>query len=241
MVSAVNRILLKYRKILCRLSVMKQWIRIERIPGVLATAYEKATRMAIDSYYRPLAAEIVSSTAQGTILDLGTGPGYLPIEIARRSPAIQVVGIDLSRKLIHMARQNAASFGLNDRLKFQVGNAARLQFDETVFDMVISTGMLHSLKDPVKVLKEIYRVLKSGGEAWICDPAKVVSYIDRKKWQASLNARERFFLWIFGLFGLHKPIKIYDPNQVNAMIEATEFTNYRINKEKDEIKIKLRK
>jgi ubiquinone/menaquinone biosynthesis C-methylase UbiE len=220
---------------------MKQWLKIERIPGVLATAYEKATRMAIDSYYRPLAEEIVSCKAQGTILDLGTGPGYLPIEIARRSPSIEIIGIDLSRKLIHMARQNAAAAGFNDRLKFQLGNAARLQFAETVFDMVISTGMLHSLKKPVKVLKEIYRVLKSGGEAWVYDPAKVVSYIDRKKWKASLNYRERFFLWSFGLFGLHKPIETYDPEQIKAMILATEFTNYHIDKEKDEIKIKLRK
>ena len=218
---------------------MKKWIKIERIPGVLATAYEKATRMVIDRYYRPLADEIVSNKAEGTILDLGTGPGYLPIEIARRSPSIRIVGIDLSRKLIHMARVNAAEAGFSDRLTFQVGNAARLQFDENVFDMAMSTGMLHSLKDPVKVLTEIYRVLKKGGEAWIYDPAKVASQIDRKKWKASLNFRERFFLWGFGLFGLHKPIKTYEPDQITAMIEATQFTNYHIDKEKDEIKITL--
>ena len=218
---------------------MKQWIKIERIPGVLASAYEKATRMAIDRYYRPLADEIVSSKAEGTILDLGTGPGHLPIEIAKRSPSICIVGIDLSRKLIHMAQVNAAQSGFSDRLKFQVGNAAKLQFDENVFDMAMSTGMLHSLKDPVKVLTEIYRVLKKGGEAWIYDPAKVASLIDRKKWKASLNFRERFFLWGFGLFGLHKPIKTYEPDQIKAMIEATQFTNYDIVKDQDEIKIKL--
>jgi len=218
---------------------MKQWIKIERIPGVLATAYEKATRMAIESYYRPMADEIVASKAEGTILDLGTGPGYLPIEMARRSPSIRIIGIDLSPKLIHMARVNAAQAGFSDRLMFQVGNAARLQFDENVFDMVMSTGMLHSLKDPVTAVTEIYRVLKKGGEAWIYDPAKVASQIDRKKWRASLNARERFFLWGFGLFGLHKPIKTYEPDQIRAMIETTQFTNYDIDKVKDEIKIKL--
>jgi ubiquinone/menaquinone biosynthesis C-methylase UbiE len=218
---------------------MKQWIKIERIPGVLATAYEKATRMVLDHYYRPLADEIVSSKAEGTILDLGTGPGYLPIEIARRAPSIRIVGIDLSRKLIQMARVNAADAGFSDRLTFQVGNAAKLKFGENVFDMAMSTGMLHSLKDPVKVLTEIYRVLKKGGEAWIYDPAKVASQIDRQKWKASLNVRERFFLWGFGLFGLHKPIKTYEPDQITAMIEATQFMNYHIDKEKDEIKIKL--
>jgi ubiquinone/menaquinone biosynthesis C-methylase UbiE len=220
---------------------MKSWIKIERIPGVLATAYEKATRMVIDSYYRPLAQEIVSGRASGMILDLGTGPGYLPVEIASRSPSIRIIGIDLSRKLIHMARVNAARAGFSDRLTFQVGNAARLEFDENVFDMVMSTGMLHSLKDPVKVLSEIYRVLKRGGEARIYDPAKVASQIDRKKWKASLNFRERFFLRGFGLFGLHKPIKTYEPEQIRAMIEATPFTDFDIDKDEDEIKIRLRK
>ena len=220
---------------------MKPWIKIERIPGVLATAYEKATRMVIDRYYRPLAEEIVSGRAEGTILDLGTGPGYLPIEIAKKSPAIRIIGIDLSRKLIHMARLNATRAGFSDRLTFQVGNAGRLQFNDAVFDMVMSTGMLHSLKNPAKVLTEIYRVLKKGGEARIYDPAKVASQIDRKKWKASLNFRERFFLWGFELFGLHKPIKTYEPDQVRTIIEATPFTDFDIDKHNDEIKIKLRK
>ena len=39
---------------------MKSWIKIERIPGVLASAYEKATRLVIDSYYRHVAEEIVA-------------------------------------------------------------------------------------------------------------------------------------------------------------------------------------
>jgi hypothetical protein len=40
---------------------MKQWIKLGRIPSLLASAYIKATRLVIDSYYRPVAEEIVSS------------------------------------------------------------------------------------------------------------------------------------------------------------------------------------
>jgi ubiquinone/menaquinone biosynthesis C-methylase UbiE len=220
---------------------MNPWIKIERIPGVLASAYEKATRLVIESYYRQVAVEITTHLKRGIILDLGTGPGYLPIEIAKKSSEIQIIGIDLSRKLIQMARINASAAGLADRLNFQLGNAGRLDFDDSAFDMVISTGMLHSLKDPVKVLQEIYRVLKAGGEAWVFDPAKVASKVDRQKWKASLKLQERFFLWLFQLFGLHKPIRTYSREQAIALIEQTHFKDYRIDAGENEIKIKLRK
>ena len=220
---------------------MKAWIKIERIPGVLATAYEKATRMVIESYYCLVAAEITANLKEGTILDLGTGPGYLPIEIAKRSPTIKVIGVDLSRKLIEMARSNASKAGLDERLTFRSGNAGKLDFTDSSFDMVISTGMLHSLKDPVAVLQEIHRVLKADREAWIFDPARVASRVDREKWKASLTWRERFFLWLFKIIGLHKPIKTYSRQQAIALIEQTEFKNFSIDEKDNEIKIKLKK
>ncbi len=220
---------------------MKQWIKIERIPGVLASAYEKATRLVIDSNYLPVADEVAAHLPSGTILDLGTGPGYLPIEIVKRSSDIRVIGVDLSRKLIQMARSNAVKAGLAQRLDFQSGNAGRLEFDDASFDLVISTGMLHSLKEPVTVLQEIYRVLKADREAWIFDPARVTSAVDRKKWKASLNLRERFFLWLFQLSGLHKPIKTYSRQQAIALIGKTDFANYWIEAHDKEIRIKLKK
>ena len=110
---------------------MRQWLRIERIPGVLASSYEKATRLVIDTYYRQVAEEIVGHLSGGIVLDIGTGPGYLPIEIARQASNIQIIGVDLSRKLIEMAQSNAERAGLSDRLKFQLGNAGRLAFEDS--------------------------------------------------------------------------------------------------------------
>jgi len=220
---------------------MKRWFKYERIPGLLASSYEKASRMVIDGYYSKVADEIVSHIRQGSMLDLGTGPGYLPVEIVKRAPDINITGVDLSRKLIHMARINAQKAGYASQLHFEVGNSARLRFDDADFDMVISTGMLHSLKNPVNVLLEINRVLKDGANAWIYDPANVIQYIDRKKWKASLNLRERFFLWIFGLLGLHKPIAVYRKSDVVPMIEAAGFEKYEIKEGAREIRIKLMK
>jgi ubiquinone/menaquinone biosynthesis C-methylase UbiE len=139
---------------------MGRVLNIERIPAPFASIYEKATRLVVKTYYARVAEEIVFAFAKGRVLDLGTGPGYLPIEIARRAASVSVVGIDLSRPLITMAREKALDAGLSDRVQFEVGNATKLRFEEESFDRVVSTGMLHMLRDPVKMLVECRRVLK---------------------------------------------------------------------------------
>lgn len=220
---------------------MGQGMTIERIPGPMASVYEKASRMVIDSYYSQVAEEIVSKLKSGIILDLGTGPGYLPIEVVKRAPPIRVDGIDLTSQLIKMAHKSAVKAGVADKLHFEVGNAAKLRFADGSYDMVISTGMLHSLKDPVKVVNECYRVLKPGGEAWIYDPARVSSQIDTKKWKSSLTSRERFLYRLFILFSLFNPPHSYNREQATRIVAATSFKEYRIEEGAGEIKIKLRK
>jgi ubiquinone/menaquinone biosynthesis C-methylase UbiE len=222
-------------------SKVKPRIVIEKIPAPFASLYEKATRLVREVYYAQVAEEVVSSFKAGTILDLGTGPGYLPIEVVKRSPSIKCDGIDLSRKLIEMARVNASKAGVADRLNFEVGNAANLRFGDGSYDMVISTGMLHMLRDPVKVLRECYRVLRPGGEAWIYDPAGVSSQMDRKKWKASLTLRERLFYALFKLYILISPPRTFNQKEVGAMVAATDFREHWVEEEDKEIKIKLKK
>jgi ubiquinone/menaquinone biosynthesis C-methylase UbiE len=220
---------------------VKRRVLIERIPAPLASLYEKATRLVIESYYSGVAEEVVSRFKKGALLDLGTGPGYGPIEIVKRSPSIRCDGIDLSGRLIRMARANARKAGVAGRLNFEVGNAAKLRFEDASYDMVISTGMLHMLKDPVKVLMECYRVLKPGGEAWIYDPARVSSQMDQEKWKASLNAIEKLSYVLFKLYLRINPPHTYGREQVEVMIAATKFTEYEIEEEDKEIKVKFRK
>lgn len=220
---------------------MKRRVLIERIPAPLASLYEKATRLVIESYYSGLAEEVVSRFQEGALLDLGTGPGYLPIEIVKRSPSIRCDGIDLSGKLIKMARVNARKAGVANRLNFEIGNAAEIPFEDGSYDMVISTGMIHMLKDPVKVLRECYRVLRPGGEAWIYDPARVSSHLDKEKWKASLNVMERLSYVLFMLFICVSPPHTYSREQVEEMIAATQFKEYDIEEEDKEIRIRLKK
>jgi ubiquinone/menaquinone biosynthesis C-methylase UbiE len=233
---------------------LKKRIIGTKMPVLLASIYDKAARMVIDSYYIPTAEEVIallsqiktiSPEADRRILDLGTGPGYLLIEIAKRVHNFQIDGIDPLLKSIKIARKNAMRASVGDRIHFEVGDANKLRFKENSYDMIVSTGAFHELKNPIGVLNECYRVLKSGGEVFIHDPARVSAGVDRKKWMDSLNFLEKITYRLFSLFRKFKPPQTYSQKEAEEMIAATKFKQYHIEehwiKGTRELKIKLRK
>ena len=217
---------------------------MERIPGCMASTYNKAAKMAIGSYYSEVADEIVSELKSGMILDLGTGPGYLPIEIVKRAPAIKVDSIDLTPQLIKIARENSLRAGVADRLHFEVMDAAKLRAEDNFYDIVFSSGMLHALRSTskvMKVLKECYRVLKPGGQLWIYDPARICSGIEVKVWRASLTFREKFLYRLFVFYESFNPPHYYNKEEITKIINDTDFDTYSVEEKGKEIKVKLRK
>ena len=214
---------------------------IEGIPRPLTAVYEKACRLVVESTYGPMAGRITAHMPTGVILDLGTGPGYLPIEMAKSAPKIRVVGVDLNLGLIRRARRNARHAGVSDRVRFETGHAAGLRFADRSFDMVCSTGMLHMVKDPAAVLRECCRVLKPGGEAWIFDPAQVASGVDRDRYLASLTPVEKLIFRCFPLYTRINPPNRYDRRQIDAMVTATAFHMVQLSMAGREIEMILRK
>jgi SAM-dependent methyltransferase len=101
--------------------------------------------------------------------DLGCGPGWLVIELARRAPGLHVTGIDLAEEMLAQGRENALRAGVADRVAFRLGDAARIPFEDAALDLVVSTLSLHHWSQPVAVLDEIARVLRPGGAFLITD------------------------------------------------------------------------
>ncbi|MEM2978448.1 MAG: class I SAM-dependent methyltransferase [Candidatus Hadarchaeales archaeon] len=129
--------------------------------------------------YRTLASEITSRLSRGRILDVGTGPGLLPLELALRSPWLEVVGVDPSPGMIALARRLCRE--AEGRVDFIVGGVYRLPFPSPSFDMVVSVGVLHHLLDLPKALAEILRVLKPGGEAWLYEVVMDAEWVEVRR------------------------------------------------------------
>jgi ubiquinone/menaquinone biosynthesis C-methylase UbiE len=123
--------------------------------------------------YRRLARIVVERgvPAGGTVLDIGTGPGFLGIEVARRlrGTGCRVVGLDLSGAMLNLAVGNAHRRSLGGQLLWLQADAKAMPFGDGEFDVVSSSDSLHHWKDPLPVLNEIARVLKDGGKYLIHD------------------------------------------------------------------------
>ena len=124
----------------------------------------------------------------GVGLDLGTGPGYVATEIARRQPGLRIVGMDLSAHMVEKASRQASQAGLDGRGIWPQGDGHHLPFADATFDLVVSSFALHHWDDPLNVLDEMARVLKPGGRYYIADVCREASFVQRLFAYASIPA-----------------------------------------------------
>lgn len=171
-------------------------------------------------------------------MDVGTGPGFLPIEIAKRAPRITVVGVDSSKAMVRIAQTNAEKEGLSDRVRFVKCDANRLSFEDDLFDLVTSTGSLHAWKNPVLVIDECFRVLRPGGEAWLLDPAQIITPEALQFLGGSLKAVDRLASW-WGSF-TSRLTPPYSVGEIHEIIRRTKFREGSITEGKW-LSVKLRK
>lgn len=101
-----------------------------------------------------------------TILDLGSGTGFLSREIAKMSK--DVYALDISQAMINKMKILNKKYKINNLYPLK-GDAHNLPFMENTFDLIFTRLTLHHFKDIDLVLKEIKRVLKKNGELIIVD------------------------------------------------------------------------
>jgi ubiquinone/menaquinone biosynthesis C-methylase UbiE len=111
--------------------------------------------------------KVTQLSQSGLMLDIGTGYGYLPVEIARKFPGINMIGIDIEAPLLEDGTRNSAKCGVSDRVLFFKARAENLPFADDTFDMVMSTMSMHLWQNRQKGINEMRRVLKPGGQVLI--------------------------------------------------------------------------
>ncbi|PCH77866.1 MAG: SAM-dependent methyltransferase [Planctomycetota bacterium] len=106
---------------------------------------------------------LVALGAAGRMLDIGCGPGHIPLLVCESIDQAEVLGIDLAEKMLRHARRHAGESPFGERCSFQLGDAKGLDFADHSFDCVYSNTILHHIPDPLPFLQEAWRVLRPGG------------------------------------------------------------------------------
>jgi ubiquinone/menaquinone biosynthesis C-methylase UbiE len=111
--------------------------------------------------FRQRIIELAELRGDEDVLDAGCGTGLTTLRIAERCPGCKVYGVDLSPKMIEVARNDAAKRGLDVDLR--VGSITNLPYPDESFDVVLTNIIFHhlDLAEKRQAVAEIARVLRS--------------------------------------------------------------------------------
>lgn len=110
-------------------------------------------------------AQLVRRWQQGRLLNIGCahGPDFTPFK-----ESFELYGVDYSSEMLHLAQKYAEKYRFKANL--QEADARQLPYANDFFGFAIAVAVYHHIEDNTgrtQALKELYRVLKPGGEAFI--------------------------------------------------------------------------
>lgn len=107
----------------------------------------------------------------GRFLEVGSGPGYQTVQVARRNPGSEIIALEPSLDMIWVAKSYARTQKLRAKISYVEGAVENSDLIGGLgkFDLIYSTFSLHHWKEPVTALKNLYKALKDDGVLLIYD------------------------------------------------------------------------
>jgi SAM-dependent methyltransferase len=102
------------------------------------------------------------------VLDAGCGVGSIALDLASMIAPGRIFGIDVDPEQIDVARESATKRGI-ENAEFATASVYELPFDDESFDVVYANAVLFYLREPLRALVEVRRVLRPGGLAAVTD------------------------------------------------------------------------
>ncbi|MCX7913326.1 MAG: bifunctional demethylmenaquinone methyltransferase/2-methoxy-6-polyprenyl-1,4-benzoquinol methylase UbiE [Thermodesulfovibrionales bacterium] len=118
----------------------------------------------MDKRWRKKAIDILADFHPKIILDVATGTADLAIEAVRLNPD-KILGIDISEKMLSIAKEKITKRGLSNKIELQRSDSESIPFPDETFDAVTVAFGVRNFEDLQKGLKEMYRVTKKDG--WV--------------------------------------------------------------------------
>jgi ubiquinone/menaquinone biosynthesis C-methylase UbiE len=136
--------------------------------GEYAEKFAQSVENLKKSRYIPFAKEILESINKFVvkenpiILDVGCGPGFLLLEIAKLIPNAKLFGVDSSEDMLRIAIKKFQEKKINT-VSFKLGSAEKIPLPDAHSDVVVCLNSLHDFKNAEDTISEVYRILQSSG------------------------------------------------------------------------------
>ncbi len=172
--------------------------------------------------FKEIAQDLVDSLDRGRLLDIGTGPGRLLLEIHRLNPDLDLFGLDIAASMVKVATKNLAGIGVDLRL----GNIRQTDYESNFFDLVTCTGSFYLWDHPEQCLEEIFRLLKTGRSAYLFETHQDVNPNEfQEALRANLRSENLFRRLIAPLFLKRQLRMTYRIDEITGIIKRTNFAN----------------
>jgi demethylmenaquinone methyltransferase/2-methoxy-6-polyprenyl-1,4-benzoquinol methylase len=166
----------------------------------LSKVYDRVNPFVWTEAMRTEALDMLEFAPDDRVLDVGCGTGFATAGLLERVETVH--GIDQS---VHQLDRAWDKFGKRGPVRFYMGDAERLPFEDDSFDVVWSSGSIEYWPDPVATLREFRRVLRPGGQVLVVGPTEPSEPVRRRLANAMM------------LF--------YDEEEAQTMFEEAGFTD----------------
>ena len=164
-------------------------------------------------------------------LDVGTGPGLIPLYLQRFCPGAHLIGLDVSLKMLDIASYHGKKRGVP--LTLLAGDGEVLPFGAETLDVVTSFFALHHMDQPERFLKEMGRVLKPDGTLLVIDfrrdmPPGLFRILDAL-WQVVLFCSA-------GRFGFRDSVRsAWRPDEIESILDRNNLSRFRVHTSRMEL------
>ncbi|MFW9769492.1 MAG: class I SAM-dependent methyltransferase, partial [Candidatus Thorarchaeota archaeon] len=199
----------------------------------VAEDYHKTVGDTGDTYHRtyvnPVIFDILGDVRGLSILDLACGQGYLSRILVKKGA--EVIGVDISEKMLEIARASEASEPLG--VKYIHCNSADMsEISDTSIDCVVSTFGFHDIEEIDRTIEECGRVLKVGGRLVFAIPHPLFfarrfkdkeGYFLKMRHYMSIQDEPHYKYGDSGVVAYHRPLSYYFEKTFSVGLKMVAF------------------
>ena len=125
--------------------------------------------------------ELAAGRETARLVDLGTGPGTIPIMIAKARPGWQITAVDGAKSMLTIAGVSVKMAGVAERVKLHLADVKSTGLPEKSFDIVFCSSVVHHMPDPGPLWQEIKRLAAPGALVFVRDLRRPDSEAEAKE------------------------------------------------------------